>query len=246
MLKKLSLMLCAGLITITGCANNSVSNNPTTSSRTQLKDYGIEQLRMPKESEEIAVMETSMGTIKMRLFPEEAPKAVENFKTLSQNGYYEGIIFHRVINDFMIQGGDPTGTGTGGESAFGEEFENEVSVNMHNFRGALAMANAGVDTNGSQFYIVQAKPETLSEDNLNEYGKINEQQGYEGLFEPNVIEAYKELGGAPHLDYGYTVFGQVFEGMDVVDKIAMVQTDGNDKPKKDVTIKKVEIVEHKD
>ena len=104
----------------------------------------------------IAVMKTSMGDITIQLYPEEAPKTVENFVTHAKNGYYDGIIFHRVIEGFMIQGGDPTGTGRGGESIWGNVFEDEFSHKLHNFRGALAMANAGANTNGSQFFIVQA------------------------------------------------------------------------------------------
>ena len=116
---------------------------------------GITQLDPPEKGEEIAVIHTSMGDIKVKFFPDEAPKAVENFKTLAKDGYYDGITFHRVINDFMIQGGDPTGTGTGGESIYGGAFEDEFSPDLYNFRGALSMANSGMNTNGSQFFIVQ-------------------------------------------------------------------------------------------
>ena len=100
-------------------------------------------------------METNYGTIKIRLFPKVAPKAVENFKTHVENGYYDGLTFHRVIEGFMIQGGDPIGNGTGGESIWGKPFEDEFDINYHNFRGTLSMANAGPNTNGSQFFIVQ-------------------------------------------------------------------------------------------
>ncbi len=103
-----------------------------------------------------AIIKTTMGDIEVVLFPDEAPKAVENFLTHAENGYYDGVSFHRVIADFMIQGGDPLGNGTGGESIWGEAFEDEFSSNLRNFRGALSMANSGADTNGSQFFIVQA------------------------------------------------------------------------------------------
>jgi len=100
----------------------------------------------------IATMQTNQGTIELELFDEDAPKTVENFKKLAGDGFYDGVIFHRVIPDFMIQGGDPTGTGTGGP---GYQFEDEF--NEHKVeRGALAMANAGPNTNGSQFFIVTA------------------------------------------------------------------------------------------
>ena len=107
-----------------------------------------------------------MGDITVRFFKDEAPKAVENFITHAKEGYYDGLTFHRVINDFMIQGGDPKGDGTGGESIWGTKFEDEFSDNLHNFRGALSMANAGTNTNGSQFFIVQSsqKPATAEEE----------------------------------------------------------------------------------
>ncbi|MBT4936439.1 peptidylprolyl isomerase [Candidatus Peregrinibacteria bacterium] len=115
------------------------------------------QTALPKKGEEIVVMQTTKGTMKMRLFPNEAPKTVENFTGLIKKGYYDGIIFHRVIPDFMIQGGDPTGTGTGGESIWGGKFEDEFDGKGKNIRGALSMANAGPNTNGSQFFVVQAE-----------------------------------------------------------------------------------------
>ena len=95
-----------------------------------------------------------MGVIKIKLFPEYAPKAVENFKTHAKNGYYDGLTFHRIINEFMIQGGDPNGDGSGGESIWGVPFEDEFSTEVLNYRGAF-MANSGPNTNGSQFFIVQ-------------------------------------------------------------------------------------------
>lgn len=101
-----------------------------------------------------AVIETTMGTITAQLFPKYAPKTVENFVKLAEKNYYDDVIFHRVIPDFMIQGGDPTGTGRGGESIYGHPFEDEFSEELFNFTGALSMANAGPNTNGSQFFIV--------------------------------------------------------------------------------------------
>ena len=115
------------------------------------------QLDTPDPGDEIAIMHTTMGDITMRFFPEAAPKAVENFVTHARNGYYDGITFHRVIDDFMIQGGDPTGTGTGGESVNGQDFEDEFSNKLFNIRGSVAMANSGKDSNSSQFFINQSK-----------------------------------------------------------------------------------------
>ncbi|MCD1888723.1 peptidylprolyl isomerase [Listeria monocytogenes] len=182
----------------------------------------------PNEIE--AEMITNRGTIRIKLFPEIAPKTVENFVTHSKNGYYDGLIFHRVIPEFMIQGGDPDGRGTGGESIWGESFEDEFSTEAFNLRGALSMANAGPNTNGSQFFIVQ-KPD-MPADMLGQM----EQAG----FPVEIIEAYKQ-GGTPWLDGRHTVFGHVIEGMDVVDEIANLPTGMQDKPVNDVVIEKINI-----
>lgn len=114
------------------------------------------QLEAPEKGEEIAVMHTTEGDIRIRFFPDAAPKAVENFTTHAKNGYYNNLKFHRIIPDFMIQGGDPEGTGMGGESIWGKAFEDEFSHKLYNLRGALSMANSGANTNGSQFFINQA------------------------------------------------------------------------------------------
>ena len=106
------------------------------------------------QQEKRVVLETNQGKIVLKLYPDAAPKAVENFTKLAEKGYYDGLIFHRVIKNFMIQGGDPTGTGSGGESIWGAPFEDEVSTSVtFNKPGILAMANAGPSTNGSQFFI---------------------------------------------------------------------------------------------
>lgn len=113
------------------------------------------QLEKPEIGEEIVILKTNKGDIYIRLFPESAPITVTNFVTHCKNGYYDGLIFHRVINDFMIQGGDPEGTGRGGESTWGADFEDEFNANLLNLRGSLSMANSGAATNGSQFFINQ-------------------------------------------------------------------------------------------
>jgi peptidyl-prolyl cis-trans isomerase B (cyclophilin B) len=183
-------------------------------------------------NEALVVMNTTMGPIKIKLFPEKAPKTVENFLTHAENGYYDGIIFHRVIKDFMIQGGDPTGTGMGGESIYGDSFEDEFTMDLFNIRGALSMANAGPNTNGSQFFIVQASnpPGTAA-------------QLTKGGWPEEIAKAYEENGGTPHLDQKHTVFGQVIEGMDVVDKIAAAKTDRSDKPVEEISIESIEIIQ---
>ena len=191
------------------------------------------QLSTPQKGDTLAVMHTNMGDIKIKLFPEKAPKTVKNFVTHSKNGYYNGLKFHRVINDFMIQGGDPRGNGTGGESIWGGSFPDEFDPELHNLRGALSMANSGPNTNGSQFFIVQAREVPA---NMLEQMRDLEDNG----FPADITAAYAELGGTPWLDFRHTVFGQVTDGMDVVDKIAAVETN-NDVPCEDVILSSIDI-----
>jgi cyclophilin family peptidyl-prolyl cis-trans isomerase len=147
-----------------------------------------------------ATLHTNLGAIEIELFDDDAPKTVQNFLDLAGKGFYDGVIFHRVIPDFMIQGGDPTGTGTGGPGyTFEDEFNDHPVV-----RGALAMANAGPNTNGSQFFIVTAE-------------------------------------ATPWLDGKHTVFGQVTNGMDVVNQISSAATDASDKPLERISIERVEV-----
>ena len=194
------------------------------------------QTSKPVEKDTVAIMHTSMGDIKIKLFLAEAPKATENFITHAKNGYYNGLIFHRVIKDFMIQGGDPTGTGCGGESIWGTNFEDEFSPLLHNIRGALAMANAGPGTNGSQFFIVQANecPQNM----LDQMADLADRG-----FPVETAEDYKALGGTPWLDFRHTVFGQVYEGKDTVDAVAGVPVGTADKPVDEVKIEGIEIIE---
>ena len=170
----LSFVLLCGCLTACG-DDSSVdpTTNPSTNSGNSLgqppvqaalndayadEDYGF-QLDGPQDGDTVAIMHTNMGDISIRLFPEAAPKTVNNFITHAKNGYYDGLIFHRVIKDFMIQGGDPKGDGTGGESIYeGGKFEDEFNKKLMNLRGSLAMANSGVNTNGSQFFINQVGP----------------------------------------------------------------------------------------
>jgi peptidyl-prolyl cis-trans isomerase B (cyclophilin B) len=177
----------------------------------------IKQLDMPIKGEEICIIHTTDGDIKVRLFEELVPKSVENFKTHAKEGYYNKTQFHRIIKDFMIQGGDPTATGRGGESIWGKSFEDEFSPELVHFKGAFSMANAGPNTNGSQFFIVQNS--NMTKDYVNHFPLTDEQK-----------KKYIELGGTPHLDNKHSVFGQVFEGMDTVDKLAAREVDHMDKP----------------
>lgn len=195
----------------------------------------IEQLKDPVKGEEIAVLKTNHGVIKLRLFEQVAPKAVENFKTHIKNGYYDGVTFHRIIDEFMIQGGDPTGTGMGGESIWNKDFEDEFDLHFRNIRGALSMANAGPNTNGSQFFIVQKGP--VEADIIKQMRSMGAENGYPD----EIVDVYENLGGTYWLDGKHTVFGQVFEGMDVVDEIASQPKNAMDKPLKDVVIEKATI-----
>ena len=180
----------------------------------------------------LATIKTNHGDMRIKLFPEHAPKTVANFIALSKDGYYDGVIFHRIIKDFMIQGGDPTGTGMGGESIYGESFEDEFSEELYNVRGALSMANAGPNTNGSQFFIVQ-----------NQHLPYSKKEIARGGWPEPIAEIYAEQGGTPHLDRRHTVFGQLADeaSYEVLDAIAGVETGAMDKPVDDVVIETIEI-----
>ena len=234
-MKKLYFLLISlSLIMLSGCSSSSdqkdldkvYQGGPPITNNT-MSDFN--QTAKPAKGEQIVVMKTSKGTIKIRLFPKRAPKTVENFVGLIDKKYYDGIIFHRVIPDFMIQGGDPKGNGTGGESLWGGKFKDEFHKDLNNIRGALSMANSGPNTNGSQFFIVQnSKVEQDMLDQLKEAG-----------LSEKTIKIYKENGGTPWLDNKHSVFGQVIDGMDVLDKIANADTELGNKPKKEIKMKKV-------
>lgn len=185
----------------------------------------------PSDNDMIADIETSIGNIKIVLYKDVAPKAVENFVTHSESGYYNGVSFHRVIKDFMIQTGDPKGDGTGGESIWGKGFENEINPKALHFRGALSMANTGQpNSNGSQFFIVQAnKIDSSLVSQMKTAGYTDE-----------IIEKYQQVGGTPWLDTQHTVFGHVISGIEVVDSIAASEV-SNDKPVNPVTITSIKI-----
>lgn len=224
------------------------STNSAYIGRRPMRDF--DQFAPPAAGEEYAVITTTLGVIELRLFPQFAPMAVENFIGLAKEGYYDGLIFHRVIEDFVIQSGDPLGTGEGGESIFGEGFMAELEPELRHFNGALGMARSySLDSQGSQFYIVQSNE--LQMDELQEVTYLMEHQDEElewgsgvyvkDFYPTRLLDRYIERGGAWKLDGNYTVFGQVISGIDVVDKIAAVETDENEKPLVDVVMTKVEI-----
>ncbi|ANZ97616.1 MAG: peptidylprolyl isomerase [Brochothrix thermosphacta] len=240
-MKKIALLLTLAIAMFTLAACSSSAKDDTSKKENSNNEAKTEKKTEPKlvqlddkveKGQPVATIETTEGTVKIKLFPKEAPKAVENFVTHAKDGYYDGLLFHRVIDNFMIQSGDPKGDGTGGESIWKKPFKNEISNNLYHFRGALAMANAGPDTNGSQFYIVQNKFLTAAEiknDSIQ--------------YTDSVKEAYEKLKGVPSLDGSYTVFGQTIEGLDIVDKIAETEVGANDKPEKDIKIKTIKITE---
>ena len=196
------------------------------------KELHFPQVNIETVEGPIATIKTNHGDMRIKLFPDHAPKTVANFIALSKDGYYDGVIFHRIIKDFMIQGGDPTGTGMGGESIYGESFEDEFSEELYNIRGALSMANAGPNTNGSQFFIVQ-----------NQHLPYSKKEIARGGWPEPIAEIYAEQGGTPHLDRRHTVFGQLADeaSYEVLDAIAGVETGAMDKPVEDVVIETIEI-----
>lgn len=253
-MKKINLsVLCtiaAVMLSFTACGDGNTSDNTDTSAdnsaavsdnaETASGEAEILNFVLPAEGEEIAVITVKdYGEIKIKLFEEECPKAVENFKGLANMNYYDELIFHRVIPNFMIQGGDPKGNGTGGNSMWGGTFEGGASDKLFHFTGAVAYANSsGTSTNSSQFYIVNTPDGYV---NLGGVDSID----YFGL-PANVVAMYEEKGGVPYLDGGYTVFGQVIEGMDVVRAISEVETNGGDqnKPLTQVQMESVRIVNY--
>ncbi|WP_407855796.1 peptidylprolyl isomerase [Enterococcus hailinensis] len=232
-----SLALSVGLLAACGTSNSTSStkesSTKTTESSVDLNKLDLPQLSTDVSKDEYLVeMVTTEGSAKIKLFPKQAPKAVENFVKHAKDGYYKDTPFHRVIQDFMIQGGDPKGDGTGGESIWKKGFKTEVSNQLYNIRGALSMARASSrDSNGSQFFIV-TNNEDVSDGLAIQY------------YPEKIIDAYKK-GGAPSLDGDYTVFGQVIEGMDVVDKIAGGEVKANDSGEKSTPVDPVKVTEIK-
>ena len=204
------------LITLISCSNESETLNESVQLNTNEQEGDVlsnnkiydsmPEMNIDISKEYSAVIKTSMGDMSIEFFTEDAPMTVNNFINLSRDGYYDNVIFHRVISGFMIQGGDPSGTGHGEMGKYpGYKFEDELNNQRSYDKGILAMANAGPDTNGSQFFIMHV-----------DYP----------------------------LPYQYTIFGFVTEGLDVIDKIASVETGEGDKPINDVVIEAIEVKEN--
>ena len=195
-MKRIGIVILCFLVA--GCGAKKQTLSPEIGGATELKTTAVKT----EEGIVKVKIETSLGDIQVDLFAKDAPKTVENFVSLANKGFYDGLMFHRVIPDFMIQTGDPTGTGAGDP---GYKFADEFSPKLrHSKPGMLSMANSGPNTNGSQFFITEA--------------------------------------ATPWLDNRHSVFGEVTQGMDVVNKIARVQRDPRDKPLQPVLMKKVSVL----
>lgn len=242
--KRLSVLLSLviAVIGLSACASKTTTNSSATSSSEKTSEsVDLNSLDLPqldpnvKDDEDLVQVNTTEGAIKIKLFPKIAPKAVENFVTHAKEGYYNGVTFHRIIEDFMIQSGDPKGDGTGGESIWGKGFAAEISNQLYHLNGALSMASSRAPNSlGSQFFIVQ-----------------NHEDKSDGLaiqyYPQKIIDAYKN-GGDPQLDGKYAVFGQVIEGMNVVDKIAKQEVTTSDtgeqsKPVNPVKITSIDVLQ---
>ena len=219
------------LLAFTACGKKGESSGGDSSGDESLS--GLQQDQKPQKGDQIVVINTSEGTMKVMLYPEIAPKAVENFVTRAQEGYYNGLRFYEIVKGGTLSTGDPNGDGTGGESIYKDEdgrsvpFEDEYSTQLWHYCGALSYINDGLENNnGSRFCIVQAS--SVSSEMIEQMGQIG--------FPEAVIEQYKKEGGAPWLDTKQVVFGQVFEGFYVLNKIADTPIDANGLPKENVVI----------
>lgn len=206
-------IILAIMLILAGCGNNTNFTQNTANKSEPVKQQEVEEnnenLKSAERSHVLITMADGLGEIKLELIPEYAPVTVDNFLDLVKKGFYDGLTFHRVIEGFMIQGGDPKGDGTGGsdKNIYGEFSANGFKKNiLKHSRGVISMARSNhPDSASSQFFIVHQD--------------------------------------SPHLDGGYAAFGKVISGMDVVDKIATVETDENDKPVKPVVIESIKVLE---
>ncbi len=221
-------------------ASSAVKKNDSSEGPVITESDEIYNFTEPVEGEKVAVLDIEgYGQVKIKLFPEQCPKGVENFENLINSGYYDGLTFHRVIKDFMIQGGDPTGTGGGGQSIWGKGFAQEINTGLRHFSGAVSYATAIDKLNGSQFFIVTG----LTNIDSDHFDSLQTQ--YNKSYSDEVKELYYEKGGYPFLDGDYEVFGQVFEGLDICFEIASVATDSSDKPTDEVVINYARMEEYK-
>lgn len=233
MKKILALALCAlGLCGVLAACGKSTG---APAARRQISSDEV-QFAAPAQGASIAVVSTSMGDFSILLYPQYAPMAVENFTALAARGYYNGVVFHRVIADFAVQTGDAGGTGTGGASIWNNHaYPTELSDQLHHYAGAVALARAadGSVGNLSQFYIVQAPQNSVD--------KAAAQKLLDAGVRKSVADTYRAAGGAPYLDGRDTVFGQVYSGMEVIDAIAGAKCDANSRPLEDITVNSITV-----
>lgn len=200
---KIRILVFAVMVLIVGC-KKSESQQQQPTNKPEIMKVETTKYVPDTDSLYVAVVKTNLGTFELLMFHDKAPVTVENFVGLARKGYYNNVTFHRIIKGFVIQGGDPTGTGMGGDSFFGKEFKDEFHPDLrHDGFGILSMANRGPATNTSQFFIT--------------------------------------LGATPHLDNRHSVFGRVYAGVDVVEKIGSVKTGQMDKPVEPVVMENVTI-----
>ncbi len=247
--KTAAAVLCAVIAAsaLTGCGKKAAPGSTMYKGSSRAETYSINgdvtlddiaNYTSPKKGEEIVVMTIKdKGKVKIKLFPELMPRACANFVGLAVQGYYDGLSFHRIIADFMIQGGDPEATGRGGESVWGGRFDGGTSEYLCHVKGALAYANSGsTKYDGSQFYVVVGQKFT-DDEVFEKYRNKN------FTYTDTAKKAYFDEGGAPWLDGDYTVFGQVFEGIGIIEDVcANTVVDSGDRPVDDVIIEKIEVV----
>lgn len=233
----LILTLVLSALVLVGCGDQTADGRPKKKSMKRMPaETSYAQLAEPQEGDPIAIFDTSLGEIRVVLFPQYAPMAVKNFVGLCEQGYYNNTLFHRAVYGFVVQGGDASGTGHQGSSIWDNNpFPSEYSSDLRHFSGALCAANSPEDpiSTTSQFYFVQSLPQPLEESlrtAMADAGTSSE-----------VLDAYDAVGGLPYLDYTDTVFGQVYKGMEVVDKIALSDTDETDRPVEEIRIKSVTV-----
>ncbi len=232
-------MLLLSICFFCACQSSAASSDVVTvggsTKRDTIQSESI-QFSPPGEDEVYATITTNHGDIRVILYPQYAPLAVENFCTLATLGFYDDTVFHRIIEDFIIQAGDATGTGLQGATIWGTPFATESTELLRHYSGALC--TAGVEdeefSGTSQFYIVATPQDTLDEAALQSLQAAGWSQ--------EVIDTYTQAGGAPYLDHTDTVFGQVIAGMDVVDAICNASVDENSyRPKDDIVIEGITI-----
>ena len=224
---------CSGGNIFSGLNSGSAAGGVQAVSRPAVESAEL-QFAHPAAGDTIAVFDTSAGVFKAVLFPDEAPQAVQNFTTLAGQGYYNGLTVTRVENEFVVEAGQGA-DGRGTTIWNGSRFPAETTDKLHHYSGALCAAADASGECASVFYVMETLPGGSSVTQ-----ELTDQMNAAG-WRVEVVSAYQTAGGAPYLDYTDTVFGQVYEGMDVVDTIAQAAVDENQRPTEDITINSVTI-----